>query len=153
MSRIAISVVITLAVGLLSSLAVAGEITTWYATLVRPWFAPPNWIFGPVWTMLYILMGIGAGQVWNAGTALPDVRRALGLYAVQLVLNAAWSVIFFGLHALGGALIELSVLWALIILTMFAFARVRRASAWLLLPYICWVSFAFILNWAFWRSN
>lgn len=153
MGRIAIAVVITLAVGLLSSLAVAGSITTWYAALVRPWFAPPDWIFGPVWTTLYILMGIGAGQVWNAGIALPDVRRALGLYAVQLVLNAAWSVIFFGLHALGGALIELSILWVLIILTMFAFARVRRTSAWLLLPYICWVSFAFILNLAFWRLN
>ncbi|MBS1580569.1 MAG: tryptophan-rich sensory protein [Bacteroidetes bacterium] len=147
--RPAAAVVITLAVGLLSGLSVQGSVENWYAQLQRPWFAPPNAVFGPVWTLLYILMGIAAGLVWNQGTARPEVRRALLLYGIQLLLNAAWSVIFFGAHALGWALLEMAVLWVLIVGCIFAFARVRRASAWLLVPYLCWVSFAFILNAAF----
>lgn len=146
-------VIFTLAVGLLSGLSMSESIDTWYAGLARPWFAPPNWVFGPVWTLLYILMGIGAGLVWLSGLERSDVRSAMWLYAVQLLFNAAWSVIFFGLHAIGWALAEMAVLWVLIIATMFAFARVRRESAWLLLPYICWVSFAFILNFSYWRLN
>jgi benzodiazapine receptor len=153
MKRIVIAVLATVAVGFLSGLATAASIDNWYATINRPWFAPPNWVFGPVWTMLYILMGIAAGKVWNKGADRADVRRALGFYGAQLLLNAAWSIIFFGLHAMGWALAEMAVLWMLIIATMFAFNRVERVSAWLLLPYIIWVSFALILNAAYVQLN
>lgn len=148
-----IAVLITLAVGLLSGLSMRGSLDTWYAQLERPWFAPPNAVFGPVWTVLYITMGIGAGVVWNAGTERPAVRTALVLYAVQLLLNAGWSVLFFAAHAMVWGLVEMAVLWVVIVWCMVAFARVRRLSAWLLLPYICWVSFALILNAAFVRLN
>lgn len=151
--RIAVAVGVTLLIGFLSSLAVMGELETWYMQVERPWFTPPNWIFGPVWTTLYILMGIAAGLVWNEGMARKEVRRALILYAAQLLLNALWSILFFGLHSPGLALAEIAVLWVSIILTMFAMARVRKASAWLMLPYICWVSFAAILNFSFYQLN
>lgn len=151
--RIAIAVGITLTIGLLAGLSMSGSWYGWYAQLQKPSFAPPTWVFGPVWTLLYVLMGIGAGLVWRAGTEQAGVRRALGLYTVQLILNAMWSFIFFGLREMGWALVDMAVLWCLIIATMFAFARVQRAAAWLLLPYICWVSFAFLLNAAFVRLN
>lgn len=151
--RIAIAVGVTLLIGFLSSLAVMGQVETWYRSVERPWFTPPNWIFGPVWTLLYILMGIAAGLVWNQGIERQDVRRALSFYGVQLVLNALWSILFFGLHTPGLALAEIAVLWVFIILTMIAVARVRKASAWLMLPYICWVSFAAILNFSFYQLN
>ena len=147
--RIVIAVVITLCVSWLSGWATSDAIDTWYTGLNRPWFAPPNWIFGPVWTALYIMMGIGAGLVWNAGIEHLQVRRALWLYATQLILNAAWSLIFFGMQEMAWALAEMLLLWRAIIATVIAFAMVRRASAWLLLPYSVWVSFAMVLNAAY----
>lgn len=153
LKRIAISVVLTLIIGLLSGLAMMDSLDTWYAGLQRPWFAPPNWLFGPVWTALYILMGIAAGMVWNEFPANPHARLALWLFVAQLLLNAAWSFIFFSLHRMVFALVEMGVLWVLIILCMFAMARVRKASAWLMVPYISWVSFAYILNAAYVNLN
>ncbi len=143
----------TLAVGLLSGLATANSVDTWFSTLERPWFAPPNWLFGPVWTALYILMGIAAGRVWNHGLTERPVQNALVLYVIQLVLNAAWSLIFFVMRDLGAAAIELSILWFAIFATLVLFARVDRTSAWLLAPYIVWVSFAWFLNLAYVQLN
>ncbi len=130
----------------------AGEIPGWYRTLVRPSIAPPNWVFGPVWTLLYALMAIAAWRVWL--TAPSQVRTwSLALFLVQLGLNFAWSWIFFRQHAIGAALAEVLVLWAAIAATTFLFARVAPPAAWLMAPYLVWVSFACFLNGAFWRLN
>ena len=130
----------------------AGEITGWYSTLKRPRIAPPNWVFGPVWTLLYALMAIAVWRVWLAA---PSQARswALGLFVAQLALNLAWTWIFFRQHAIGGALVEIGVLWVAIGASVLAFSRVEPAAAWLMAPYLAWVSFANALNAAFWRLN
>lgn len=124
----------------------------WYAALAKPAWNPPSWIFGPVWTLLYVLMAVAAWLVWRAGAG-PQRRRALALYGVQLALNAAWTPLFFGLHLLGAALAEILVLWVAIAATMVAFARVSRVAAWLLAPYLAWVGFAAVLTFTIWRLN
>jgi translocator protein len=124
----------------------------WYGTLARPAWAPPAWVFGPVWTVLYGLMAVAAWLVWRE-RGLAGARGALGLYAVQLALNAAWTPIFFGLRLPGLALLELGVLWVAIVATTVAFWRIRRVAAVLLLPYLAWVSFAAALNAAIVRMN
>jgi translocator protein len=130
----------------------AGEIPGWYQGLRRPAFSPPNWIFGPVWTILYILMAVAAWRVW---LATPSVLRSwgLGLFLVQLTLNLAWSWIFFHCHALGRSLMEIVLLWAAIGATTLVFAEIEPLAAWLLAPYWAWVSFAIVLNAAYWWLN
>lgn len=123
-----------------------------YALLERPDFAPPGWIFAPVWTALYLAMGIAAGLVWlQHGFA--RAGYALGLFLIQLVLNGAWTWIFFGLREPGWALAEILCLWIAIVLTTLAFWSKRPAAAALLLPYLAWVSFAVVLNAALWQLN
>lgn len=124
----------------------------WFAALAKPSWQPPNYLFGPVWTALYLMMGIAAGLVWLRGPAAA-VRAALIAFAVQLVLNALWTPVFFGAHALGIALVVIVVLWLAITLTIVLFWRVHRLAAALLLPYLAWVSFATALNAALWRLN
>lgn len=130
----------------------ASQIPGWYRTLRRPSYAPPNWIFGPVWTLLYALMAIAAWRVWLAP---PSVFRTLGLvlFLAQLALNFAWSWIFFRRHAIGAALCELAFLWAFIGVTTLFFAWVAPVSAGLMAPYWAWVTFAMVLNTGFWRLN
>jgi len=130
----------------------ATEIPTWYRTLIRPSIAPPNWVFGPVWTLLYALMAIAA---WTAGQSSPSPLRTWGLalFVVQLALNLAWSWIFFHRHAVGEAVVEIVLLWAAIAATTVLFGRVAPLAAWLMAPYLAWVSFAAVLNVAFWRLN
>ncbi len=130
----------------------AGEITGWYATLKRPRIAPPNWVFGPVWSLLYALMAVAAWRVWMAA---PSTGRtwALLLFVGQLALNLAWSWIYFRRHALGAALVEVAVLWVAIGGTIFAFGRVAPIAAWLMAPYLAWVTFATVLNAAICRLN
>ncbi|MGD0912741.1 MAG: TspO/MBR family protein [Terracidiphilus sp.] len=130
----------------------ATEIPGWYRTLVRPSFAPPNWVFAPVWSLLYALMAVSAWQSWTQPPS-PARTLALALFLVQLTLNLAWSWIFFRGHAIGPALAEVAVLWAAIGATTLAFARVSPAAAWLMLPYWAWVTFATMLNAGFWRLN
>ena len=121
----------------------------WYAALVKPAWNPPAWIFGPAWTVLYTLMAVAAWLVWKRnGWRLP-----LMLYCLQLALNAAWTPIFFGAHELGWALIEIIALWIAILLTLLSFRRVSTPAAWLLAPYLAWVTFATALNFALWRLN
>lgn len=127
--------------GLLSPQA----IEAWYPTLVHPSFTPPNWLFGPVWTLLYWLMGIAAGLVWSRQNNAA-VRGALVLYGGQLLLNASWTLVFFGLHAPLAALVVIVALLALIVMTAQAFFRINRTAGWLLVPYLLWVSFATVLN-------
>jgi translocator protein len=124
----------------------------WYQALERPGWAPPSWLFGPVWTVLYLLMGIAAWLVWVRG-GFAGARLALGLFLAQLVLNAAWSWLFFGLRRPDLALAEIVLLWLLILATMLAFGRQRRPAAWLLVPYLLWVTFAAALNLSVWRLN
>ncbi len=130
----------------------ASEVSGWYRTLERPGFAPPDWIFGPVWTVLYTLMAVAA---WRVGLVPASGLRTWGLalFMVQLGLNFAWSLLFFRQHAIGAALGEIVLLWAFIGATTIVFSRVSPAAAWLMAPYWAWVSFATFLNAGFWRLN
>ncbi len=148
-----VAVAIPLVVGAIGGLATSSSVSSWYPGLLKPSWNPPNWLFGPVWTVLYILMGVAAFLVWRERTGVPEVRSALILFAVQLLFNLGWSVIFFGLRRIGWALIEIAVTWVLILATMVAFYRVRPAAGWLLLPYQLWASFATLLNGAIWWLN
>ncbi|MBA2245451.1 MAG: tryptophan-rich sensory protein [Gemmatimonadetes bacterium] len=129
-----------------------GEPGQWYAQLEKPSWNPPSWVFGPVWTVLYVLMGIAAWLVWKE-RGFGGAPTALGLFLAQLVLNVAWTGIFFGLQRPDLAFLEILVLWALILATLVAFWRVRAAAGALLLPYLAWVSFATALNFAIWQLN
>jgi len=136
----------------LGSVATTPSIPTWYATLAKPSWNPPNWIFGPVWTALYICMAVAAWLVWRQG-GLQRARTPLALFAVQLALNAAWSWLFFGFHMPGAAFLEILVLLAAIAATTIAFWRRSKAAGILMLPYLAWVAFASALNFAIWRLN
>ena len=142
-----------LAVGALGALGTMDGVRSWYPSLRRPSFAPPSWLFGPVWTTLYVMMGVASFLVWREGPARPEVRSALMLYAIQLVLNLAWSWLFFGFRQPLAALVDIIVLLALIAVTAQRFARVSRIAAVLLLPYLAWVAFATALNSGFWWLN
>jgi tryptophan-rich sensory protein len=143
-------VLVTLAVGALGSIATEPAIPTWYALLAKPGFNPPNWVFAPVWTTLYIMMGMAAWRVWRVTGA----RSAeIVLFAVQLAFNLAWSWIFFSWHLLLPALVEMAVLALLVAATLIAFWRRDRIAGVLMLPYLAWLGFAFALNLAIWRLN
>ena len=153
-SRIAIVVIICLAVGYLSGMVTRASITTWYPTLVKPSFNPPNWIFAPVWTSLYVMMGVAAGLIWNQiTTQKAAVTKALPFFAIQLVLNALWSYLFFGLHNLMLATIEVVLLWLMIFETYSQFAKINKTASYLMLPYLAWVSFASVLTASIWWLN
>lgn len=147
------SVAVPLAVGGLSGLATAKGVETWYPTLAKPSFNPPAWVFGPAWTLLYILIGVALFLVWRQGLDTPGVRVALIAFAVQLVLNALWSIIFFGMQSPGWAFVEIILLWLAIVVALWTFWRVVPAAGWLLAPYLAWVSFATVLNGSIWILN
>lgn len=128
------------------------NIDSWYSLLHKPTFSPPNWLFGPVWTLLYTLMGIAAWLVWNQHKK-KDTSAAITMYGFQLALNVLWSIVFFGWHNIAGGLVVIIILWLLIVATTIQFWKLSRAAAYLLLPYLAWVSFASILNWALWTLN
>jgi translocator protein len=143
-------ILVALAVGALGSVFAEPNIATWYAALVHPVFAPPNWLFAPVWTALYILMAVAAWRVWRV-TGLKS--PAMISYAVQLALNLGWSVLFFGLHQIGLALVEIGLLELAILATTILFWRVDRIAGLLMLPYLAWTGFAAVLNLAFGQLN
>lgn len=124
----------------------------WYASLNKPAWNPPGWIFGPVWTALYSMMAVAAWLVWKRG-GFNAQRRPLTLFLVQLALNAAWTPLFFGLHWTGVAFAEILLLWLAIAATLLMFRSVNRVAGWLLAPYLAWVCFAAVLNFALWRLN
>ena len=141
-----------LAVGWLGGLVTETSIDTWYPTLEKPSWTPPNLAFPAVWTILYVLMGVAAWLVWRDGA--PGRRlRPLGLFVLQLLLNAVWTSFFFGLRSPGLALLDIALLLAAILATILAFRRVNRIAAWLLLPYLCWTGYAAALTFAIWRMN
>jgi benzodiazapine receptor len=151
--RLAIAVAIPLAVGGMSGLATAHGIQDWYPSLVKPSFTPPSWLFGPVWTLLYLMMGTAAFLVWQKGWESGAVKAALALFAIQLILNGLWSVLFFGMRWPGLAFAEILLLWISIGGTIALFWRVAPVAGLLLLPYDAWVTFAVVLNGAIWLLN
>jgi benzodiazapine receptor len=140
-------IALCLAAGALGAAVTAPAIATWYPTLVKPSFNPPNWIFGPVWTTLYVLMAIAAWLVWRRG-GFAATRTAMLLFVGQLMLNSLWSLLFFGLHRTDLALVDVVLLLVVIAATALAFRRHSATATLLLLPYLAWVSFATALNFA-----
>jgi len=150
-TKLVIALIIPQAAGLLGSLATAPNITGWYASLVKSSFNPPNWIFGPVWTFLFLLMGIALYLVWTNKNK--NKQTAYLFFSLQLVFNIIWSVLFFGLHNPLSAFVEIIFLWILILLNIIYFYKINKTAGWLLLPYILWVSFAAALNFSIWQLN
>ncbi|MFN0263023.1 TspO/MBR family protein [Tepidamorphus sp. 3E244] len=142
---------VSLGVGAIGGSVTAGSVATWYPTLSKPPFNPPDWIFGPVWTALYILMAFAAWRVWR--TNHPNRGPALFAYAAQLALNLAWSFIFFGMQKPGAALVEIALLLVAVAGTMVLFWRIDRVAGLLFVPYLAWVMFASVLNASIWWLN
>jgi len=152
--KILIFVVTCLAVDYLSSIVTRSSVATWYPTLVKPSFNPPNWAFPVAWTTLFIFMGIAAGLVWNKiEIKKGEVQNALLFFFIQLVLNALWSFLFFGLKNPMLALIEIILLWLMIYETYMKFNKIDKTAGYLFVPYLLWVSFAIILNGNIWWLN
>lgn len=152
--RIGLVVMTCLVVGYLSGMVTRESITTWYPTLVKPFFNPPNWIFAPVWTALYIMMGFAGGIVWTKiDQDEKTVKKAFLFFIIQLGLNALWSFIFFYLHNPLLAFIEIIILLLVIFETYSQFKKIDKIAGYLFIPYLCWVSFAMILNASIWWLN
>lgn len=151
--KLIISLVICQLAGIIGSLFTMSKIPTWYMTLNKPELAPPNWIFGPVWTTLFILIGISLYLVWKQGINRKDVKIALCIFGTQLILNILWSIIFFGLENPGSAFVEIVSLWISILLSIIYFYKISKPASYLLIPYIAWVSFASYLNFMIWWLN
>ncbi len=150
--RLIISILIPVAIGATNGYFTVTGLGSWYQSISKPSWNPPNSIFGPVWTTLYILMGIALYLVWKSGNN--ELKsRAITLFTIQLILNFFWSIIFFNQHQISWALAEMLLLWIFILLTIFSFASISKTAAWLLVPYISWVSFAMVLNYTIWQLN
>ncbi len=153
MIKFAIAVIVSQLVGVIGSLFTMPAISGWYANIVKPIFTPPGWVFGPVWTVLFLLMGISVFLIWKKGMETKGVKIALSLFVVQLVFNLLWSVIFFGFQNPGLAFIEIIFLWGTIIATMVSFSKLSKVAVLLLAPYLLWVSFAGYINFSIWQLN
>ena len=151
--KLVCSVSLCLLTGFVGSFSTMNSVTSWYADLSRPSFTPPDWTFGVVWPILYIMMGISVFMICNRGLDKREVKIALGFFLLQLVLNGLWTPIFFGLHMIAFALVEIILLWVTILMTILTFSKISKLASLLLLPYILWVSFAVALNAAFWILN
>ncbi len=152
-SRFIIAVTLSELAGIIGSVFTMSQIPTWYVGLMKPALNPPSWVFGPVWTILYFMMGVAAFLVWRRGGDRIQVRQALVIFGIQLVLNTLWSIIFFNAHQLLFALIWIVLLLLAIVWTIVVFARISRPAASLLVPYLAWVSFATYLNGALYWLN
>ncbi len=150
--RLIISLILCFAAASVGGLFTQTGKGTWYRTLQQPEWAPPDWVFGPVWSTLYLLMAVSLWLVWKRAKWSKG-KAAIVLFLVQLVLNAAWSAVFFAAHAPGWAFVEISALWLAIVATIAAFWSISQAAAWLMIPYLAWVSFALVLNFEIWRLN
>lgn len=153
MLKLFISILICQCAGIVGSLFTRGSIAEWYVNIKKPPFNPPDWIFGPVWTALYFLMGIAVYLVWRKGVHKSGVRAALVIFLVHLCLNSLWSIVFFGGRSIIGGMVVIVLLWLAILWTMRAFFAVSKPACYLLIPYILWVSFALVLNLALVRLN
>jgi len=137
--------------GVVGAVFTVSQVKDWYPTLVKPALNPPSWVFGPVWSGLYLLMGVALYLVWESNSK--DKKWALWLFGIQLALNAIWSPVFFGAHLIGVTLVIIILMWVAIVMTISAFSKVSKPAAALLAPYIVWVSFATYLNFALWWLN
>ena len=149
---LAVFILVCLGAGGLGAIATTPDIDGWYTTLTKPTWNPPDSVFGPVWTTLFILMGIAAWLVWKP-EGFKHAAVPMTLFAVQLVLNISWSWIFFGMHQPGWAFVEIVILWLAIVGTTVTFFRCSKLAGWLMLPYLVWVTFAAVLNFTIWRLN
>lgn len=152
LSSLAVSITICFSAAWLGSRMTTPSIPGWYAALRKPTWSPPNWLFAPVWSFLYLSMAVAAWLVWQK-SAIAGTRPALLLFAIQLALNVAWSGFFFALHRPGAAFAEVVLLWISILATTCLFWPVSRAASWLMAPYLLWVSFAAALNYCVWKLN
>jgi len=149
--KIILCVLLCVGLGVASGFSTIGSITGWYQTIQKPSWNPPNWLFGPVWTFLYVLMGIASALVWHSYHSLR--KTALTFFIIQFVLNLLWSYIFFGRQNILLALADIILMWIMIMITIICFYRVNKTAAYLLIPYILWVSFATVLNYSIYVLN
>ena len=149
--KILISTITTLTLGIASGFSTIQSIKDWYQFLIKPSFNPPNWIFGPVWTILYVMMGISLAMIWHASHI--QKNRAILLFTIQFIFNLAWSFLFFNCHLLGIAFIEILLMGYFIVSTIISFYKINKVAAYLLIPYLCWVCFATVLNGTIWFLN
>jgi tryptophan-rich sensory protein len=151
--KLVVSILVCQGAGIVGAFFTSPAIPTWYATLEKPSFNPPNWLFAPVWTILFLLMGVSLYLIWSKGLENKKAKTAIFIFVLQLILNILWSILFFGLqsplYAFGGIII----LWLAILLTIVSFYKISKTAGLLLLPYIFWVSFAAILNFFIWQMN
>ena len=149
--KILISTIATLTLGIASGFSTIQSIKDWYQFLIKPSFNPPNWIFGPVWTILYVMMGISLAMIWHASHI--QKNRAILLFTIQFIFNLAWSFLFFNCHLLGIAFVEILLMGYFIVSTIISFYKINKVAAYLLIPYLCWVCFATVLNGTIWFLN
>jgi len=147
------AIVICNLAGIIGSLVTTTGEGSWYAAIEKPPFNPPGFVFGPVWTTLYILMGISLYLIWMEGTGRREVRLALIFFSTQLVLYALWTFLFFGLQSPFLGLVEIIILWLFIVATIVAFYRINKTAAFLMVPYLAWVTFAAFLTYSIWILN
>jgi len=151
--KIVLVVLVCASLGFLSGMTTKDSVSIWYPTLVKPFFNPPNWIFAPVWTLLYILMAIAAGLVWTSDAEDKKVKKALSFFIIQFGLNMLWTYLFFGLNNPFLALVEIILLWLMIWETYGQFKKIDKVAGYLFIPYLAWVGFAFLLNASIWWLN
>lgn len=151
--KLLLAIIISNLAGAIGSIFTFTSIDSWYATLIRPEFSPPNWVFGPVWTTLYVMMGISLYLIWKKYEEGKDAKPALAIFSIQWALNAAWSFLFFGLQSPLYGLIGIIPLWIAIVLMIRSYYPLSRNAALLQIPYLLWVSFATILNASIWLLN
>ncbi len=151
--KLVIAVGVSELAGIIGSIFTISATPNWYSAIEKPALNPPSWVFGPVWTTLYALMGIAAWLIWKKGWGRKDVKVAIGVFGIQLFLNAIWSIIFFGLQNPGPAFVDIILLWLVIVWTMVVFYKISKPATYLLVPYLLWVSFATYLNYTIWALN
>lgn len=145
--------IICIIVQIYSGLITKPAINGWYAGLIRPAFTPPNWLFAPVWTLLYLMMGFAWGHVNNSSVKQNMIKRANLVFVIQLIFNFLWSIIYFGAHSVGYALLDIIFLWLALIFTIHQFFQVSKLAGWFLVPYFVWTSYAVVLNASIWYLN
>ncbi|MDR9417485.1 TspO/MBR family protein [Gracilimonas sp.] len=151
--KIVLGIIVCNLIGLMASSVTLPAISDWYVNLNKPFFNPPNWLFGPVWTLLYTFMGIAAAMIWQQGFRHEKVKYALAIFGIQLGLNGIWSFLFFGFQSPLLAFIEIIILLIAIVITILKFKEIKPIAAWLLIPYLLWVLFASVLNFSIFLLN
>ena len=151
--KLIVSIVVCQMAGVIGGFFTASSVNTWYASLTKPSFNPPNWLFSPVWITLYVLMGVALFLVWRQGLRTEGVQNALYIFGVQLILNALWSIVFFGLKMPLAGFIVIVILWGFILIALMKFRKISKLAGILLVPYLLWVSFAGVLNFFLWYLN